>query len=253
MNYPRMPVARVRAAFKETVQMVAYQGQRVILTHHEVPMAILVPIEDLQLLELGDAQVFAEMDAAAKSDNRPILEDGEPKSLDQVAATLGEPVAPLASSKRGTAEDMARVRQLLDELEQDADSNRALEATLPRQAESVAELRPHLRAPRPALASRPATLGRLSAKAYSSAREELLRPHTQIVDTRPTEQPAEMSDRIERARHRLQSITGLLSHRDLKPQERAVARNSLNEVAELLVSLVHECNEAPPSTHGIAD
>lgn len=68
----RMPVGKVREAMSETVDRVAFQGERVILQRHGKDEVALISIADLELLEaLEDrADVAAARAALAESSER---------------------------------------------------------------------------------------------------------------------------------------------------------------------------------------
>lgn len=57
----RMPVAKVRETMSDTVDRVAFQGERIILQRHGKDEAALISVADLQLLEAIEDQ----MDVAA--------------------------------------------------------------------------------------------------------------------------------------------------------------------------------------------
>ncbi len=76
-----LSIVDMREQFSETVNAVKYKGERVVLTRHNKPVAALVPMDDLKLLEaLEDRRDLTE--AAA------ILADGEFLDWEDVKAKL---------------------------------------------------------------------------------------------------------------------------------------------------------------------
>jgi prevent-host-death family protein len=47
----RMHATKARQTFAETVNRVAYKGERIVLERHGKPVLALVPVADLELLE----------------------------------------------------------------------------------------------------------------------------------------------------------------------------------------------------------
>lgn len=78
-----MPASRVRESFSDTLDRVAFGGERVVLQRHGKDIAALVPIADLDLLEeLEDRDDLRAMqDALAESPVR--------KPFEQVRKELG--------------------------------------------------------------------------------------------------------------------------------------------------------------------
>lgn len=68
----RMPIGKVREAMSDTVDRVAFQGERVILQRHGKDEAALISVADLELLEaLEDREdVAAARAALAESPER---------------------------------------------------------------------------------------------------------------------------------------------------------------------------------------
>lgn len=65
-------ISDARESFSTTVNRVAFGGERVVLTRHGRPVAAVVPVEDLELLEaVEDARDLDEVRAAlADPENR---------------------------------------------------------------------------------------------------------------------------------------------------------------------------------------
>ena len=65
-------ISEARGEFSETINRVAYRGERVVLTRHGRRVAAVVPVEDLELLEaLEDAHDLDEVrEALADPTNR---------------------------------------------------------------------------------------------------------------------------------------------------------------------------------------
>ena len=81
----RIRATRVRNDFAETINRVAYQGERIILERRGKPMAAVVPIEDLELLQ--DLENRMDLDEA-----RAALADAKKHgtvSWDKIKADLG--------------------------------------------------------------------------------------------------------------------------------------------------------------------
>ncbi len=51
------PSTKVRKEFAETINQVAYKGERVVLKRHGKKIAALIPIEDYELLEALEDQL----------------------------------------------------------------------------------------------------------------------------------------------------------------------------------------------------
>ena len=61
----RVPATEARDAFAETLNRVAYRGERIVLHRHGKNMAALIPIEDLELLEQIEDRL--DLEAARKA------------------------------------------------------------------------------------------------------------------------------------------------------------------------------------------
>ena len=68
----RLPASKVRANLADTLNRVAYRGERIVLYRHGKDLAAVVPISDYELLEkLEDKlDVEAAMKALAESEKR---------------------------------------------------------------------------------------------------------------------------------------------------------------------------------------
>jgi prevent-host-death family protein len=68
----RLNISEAREDFAETVNRVAYRGERIILHRREKDIVAIVPIEDLSLLEEMEDRVDIEAarEALAESDER---------------------------------------------------------------------------------------------------------------------------------------------------------------------------------------
>jgi prevent-host-death family protein len=56
----KLDVTKARQAFAETVNQVAYKGERVLIQKHGKPVAALVPVADLELIEWLEDQIDVE-------------------------------------------------------------------------------------------------------------------------------------------------------------------------------------------------
>lgn len=56
----KLDVTKARQAFAETVNHVAYKGERVLIQKHGKPVAALVPVADLELIEWLEDQIDVE-------------------------------------------------------------------------------------------------------------------------------------------------------------------------------------------------
>ena len=56
----KLDVTKARQAFAETVNQVAYKGERVLIQKHGKPVAALVPVADLELIEWMEDQIDVE-------------------------------------------------------------------------------------------------------------------------------------------------------------------------------------------------
>lgn len=68
----RIPTSKVRDDFAETLNQVAYGGERVVLVRHGKPVAAMIPIDDLAFLEEMEDRMDVEAAklALAESDER---------------------------------------------------------------------------------------------------------------------------------------------------------------------------------------
>ena len=78
----RLSASSVREEFSETLNRVAYRGERIILERHGKDVAALVPVEDLELLE--ELEDRMDLDAARKA-----LKEHGSMSLEELKAELG--------------------------------------------------------------------------------------------------------------------------------------------------------------------
>jgi prevent-host-death family protein len=93
----RMSVAKIRNNLAEALNRAAYAGERVILERRGKPVAALVSIDDVELLERLEDE--ADLRAARKARK----EGGKPIPFDHVMAELGIDVKPKAKRRRRTA------------------------------------------------------------------------------------------------------------------------------------------------------
>ena len=56
----KLDVTKARQAFAETVNQVSYKGERVLIHKHGKPVAALVPVADLELIEWLEDQIDVE-------------------------------------------------------------------------------------------------------------------------------------------------------------------------------------------------
>jgi prevent-host-death family protein len=78
-----MPASKARDEFAETLNRVAYRGERVVLRRHGKDVAAIVPVEDLQLLE--DIEDRMDLEAARKA----LKEPGSSIPWKKIKAKLG--------------------------------------------------------------------------------------------------------------------------------------------------------------------
>ena len=64
----RIPATAVRDSFSETLNRVAYKGERIVLERHGKAVAALVSVEDLALLESLEDRLDAEAVLAARKE-----------------------------------------------------------------------------------------------------------------------------------------------------------------------------------------
>ncbi len=79
----RMPASKARDEFAETLNRVAFKGERVLLRRHGKDVAAIVPVEDLQLLE--DIEDRMDIEAARKA----LKEKGPNIPWKKIKAELG--------------------------------------------------------------------------------------------------------------------------------------------------------------------
>ncbi len=80
-NRTKLSIVDLRRQISEIVNTVHYQGERVVLTKHSKPVAAIVPMDDLKLLDaLEDRLDLTEATA--------ILADGEFLDWEEVKAKL---------------------------------------------------------------------------------------------------------------------------------------------------------------------
>jgi prevent-host-death family protein len=65
---PCIPATTVRDSFSETLNRVAYKGERIVLERHGKAVAALVSVEDLELLESLEDRLDAEAVLAAREE-----------------------------------------------------------------------------------------------------------------------------------------------------------------------------------------
>jgi prevent-host-death family protein len=90
-------IAEIRNNLADALNRAAYAGERVVLERRGKPVAAIVSIEDLELLE----QLENEADLQALRKARK--QGGKPIPLEQVARGLGIKMKPLTKRKRRTA------------------------------------------------------------------------------------------------------------------------------------------------------
>ena len=67
-NMSRIPATAVRDSFSETLNRVAYKGERIVLERHGKAVAALVSVDDLALLESLEDRLDAEAVLAARKE-----------------------------------------------------------------------------------------------------------------------------------------------------------------------------------------
>lgn len=77
-----MAATEARADFSETLNRVAYSGDRIVLCRHDKEVAVLIPVEDLELLRAIEDRV--DLEAARES-----LAEGGRVSWDDLKAEMG--------------------------------------------------------------------------------------------------------------------------------------------------------------------
>ena len=78
-----IPISNIREDFADTVRRVEYQSERIMLTRHGKPVAALVSVADLELLELLEDR--ADLEAMRKA----MDESDERIPYEKVRANLG--------------------------------------------------------------------------------------------------------------------------------------------------------------------
>jgi prevent-host-death family protein len=66
----RLSIARIRVELAETLNRVFYRGERVVLQRHGKDVAVIVPLEDLMLLEALEDRMDVEAAKAALAEAR---------------------------------------------------------------------------------------------------------------------------------------------------------------------------------------
>lgn len=79
----KIPVLEARRHFADIINRARYKGERVVLTRHKQPVAAVVSLEDLELVEALEDRLDV---AAARA---ALAAGGEPQALDDVIAELG--------------------------------------------------------------------------------------------------------------------------------------------------------------------
>jgi prevent-host-death family protein len=64
----RIPATAVRDTFSDTLNRVAFKGERILLERHGKPVAALVSVEDLELLEALEDRLDVEAALAAREE-----------------------------------------------------------------------------------------------------------------------------------------------------------------------------------------
>lgn len=80
----RIPVTQARAAISDVVSRVHYQKERVVLTRQGRDIAVIIPIEDLPLLEKAEYQA-----ATGEKPGESQAESKISRPLDEVKKELG--------------------------------------------------------------------------------------------------------------------------------------------------------------------
>ena len=75
--------SKARVDFAEIINQVAYRGERVVLGRHGKPIAAIIPIDDLTLLE--EIENRMDIDAA----KRALAESDEPIPYEKLRQELG--------------------------------------------------------------------------------------------------------------------------------------------------------------------
>lgn len=67
----RMQASKARDEFSDTLNRVAYTGERVVLRRHGKDVAAIVPIEDLEMIEAIEDRLDVEAAKKALKENGP--------------------------------------------------------------------------------------------------------------------------------------------------------------------------------------
>lgn len=85
MSVTKLTVGQVRDQFSDTLNQVAYRGDRIIIERRGKDVAAVVPIEDLELLQLLEDRIDLE---AARNALAEVAADGT-VSWDEMKEELG--------------------------------------------------------------------------------------------------------------------------------------------------------------------
>lgn len=69
---PRMSASKARDEFSDTLNRVAYKGERIVLRRRGKDVAVLVPVEDLELLEQIEDRIDVEEAKKARAEKGTI-------------------------------------------------------------------------------------------------------------------------------------------------------------------------------------
>ena len=81
----RIPTVKARDEFSDLVNRVAYGKERVVLTRRGKPLAAVVPLEDVELLERLEDRIDLDEARAALAEAR----DGGTVSWEEIKAEIG--------------------------------------------------------------------------------------------------------------------------------------------------------------------
>jgi len=79
----KIPATKAREELAELASRVCFGGERVMLTRHRKPLAVLISVEDLKVLEMVENRIDVQAAKAA------LAESGERISFDEVCERLG--------------------------------------------------------------------------------------------------------------------------------------------------------------------